>query len=130
MSQKKLSSTNSLNEDFLDDRCTLNKVLRIIGKRWVSEILVLIKNDVNRFSQLKECLIGISDNVLSSALNELVKLQLIEKQIFQQVPLKVEYHITSSGFKLTAVMAKLCEWGREHIPYEERIKPTFKQNHN
>lgn len=127
MSQKKTSSTNSLNEDFLDDRCTLNKVLRIIGKRWVSEILVLIKNDVNRFSQLKECLTGISDNVLSSALNELVKLQLIEKQIFQQVPLKVEYHITSSGFKLTSVMAKLCEWGKEHIPYEERIKPTFEQ---
>jgi DNA-binding HxlR family transcriptional regulator len=127
MSNKKLSSTNTINEDFLDDRCTLNKVLKIIGKRWVSEILVLIKNDINRFSQLKECLTGISDNVLSTVLNELVKQELVEKQIFQQVPLRVEYHITASGHKLTSVMSNLCAWGKENMPYEERIRPTFKR---
>ena len=127
MSNKKLSSTNTINEDFLDDRCTLNKVLKIIGKRWVSEILVLIKNDINRFSQLKECLTGISDNVLSTVLNELVKQELVEKQIFQQVPLRVEYHITASGNKLTTVMSSLCAWGKENMPYEERIRPTFKR---
>ena len=125
VSKKKLSSTNSLNEFYLDERCTLNKVLKIIGKRWVSEILVLIGQDVSRFSQLKECLTGISDNVLSSVLNELVKSKLIEKEIFQQVPLRVEYHITPGGADLTAVMHQLCNWGKRHIPYEIRIQPTF-----
>jgi len=125
MSQKKYSSTNSLNQKYLDERCTLNKVLKIIGKRWVSEILILIEKDISRFSQLKECLEGISDNVLSSVLNELVKSDLIEKEIFQQVPLKVEYHITKSGSQLAEVMHDLCNWGKQHIPYEIRIKPTF-----
>jgi DNA-binding HxlR family transcriptional regulator len=73
MANKKITSTNAMNRDFLEDRCTLNKVLRIIGKRWVAEILVLIRNDVRRFPQLKECLAGISDNVLSTVLNELGK---------------------------------------------------------
>ncbi|WP_259068606.1 winged helix-turn-helix transcriptional regulator [Mucilaginibacter sp. X4EP1] len=125
MSERKFNSTNTLNEFFLEERCTLNKVLKIIGKRWVSEVLVLIKQDVSRFSNLKECLDGISDNVLSSVLNELVKSKLIGKEIFNQVPLKVEYHITPSGLALTNVLHQLCDWGKEHIAYETRMKPTF-----
>lgn len=115
MSTKKLNSTNALNEYYLDERCTVNKVLKIIGKRWVSEVLLLISKDVSRFSQLKECLDGISDNVLSSVLNELVKAALIRKEIFQQVPLRVEYYITESGASLTTVMHELCNWGKTHI---------------
>ena len=67
----------------------------------VAEVLLLITCDVSRFSQLKEALVGISDNVLSSVLNELVKSNLITKKIFNEVPLKVEYHITPSGSELT-----------------------------
>ncbi|MBB6498798.1 winged helix-turn-helix transcriptional regulator [Pedobacter cryoconitis] len=105
-------------------------MLKIIGKRWVSEILVLIGQDISRFSQLKECLNGISDNVLSSVLNELVKSELVKKEIFQQVPLKVEYHITKSGSDLTKVMHELCNWGKQHIPYEVRIQPAKKKSIN
>lgn len=124
MSQKKLNSTNTLNEYYLDERCTLNKVLRIVGKRWVSEILVLIKLEVSRFSNLKESLNGISDNVLSNVLNELVTAKLIEKEIFKEVPLRVEYRITDSGLALVKVLHELCDWGKENIPYEIRIQPT------
>jgi DNA-binding HxlR family transcriptional regulator len=127
VSQKKTNSTNSINEFYLDERCTLNKVLKIIGKRWVSEILVLIGQDISRFSQLKVCLNGISDNVLSSVLNELVKAELVKKEIFQQVPLKVEYHITKNGADLTAVMHELCNWGKQYLPYEIRIQPGKKR---
>lgn len=124
MSKKKLNSTNTLNEYYLDERCTLNKVLRIVGKRWVSEILVLIKLDVSRFSNLKESLNGISDNVLSNVLNELVTAKLIEKEIFNEVPLRVEYRITDSGLTLVKVLHELCDWGKKNIPYEIRIQPT------
>jgi DNA-binding HxlR family transcriptional regulator len=123
MSQKKMNSTNALNEHYLDDRCTLNKVIKVIGKRWVAEVLLLIIHDISRFSQLKESLVGISDNVLSSVLNELVKSDLITKKIFNEVPLKVEYHITPSGAELTKIMNQLCGWGKQNIPYEIRILP-------
>ncbi|MCO5936284.1 helix-turn-helix transcriptional regulator [Mucilaginibacter sp. RB4R14] len=125
MSQKKINSTNTLNEFYLEERCTLNKVLKIVGKRWVSEILLLIKQDVSRFSNLKECLNGISDNVLSSVLNELVNSKLIEKEILKQIPLRVEYRITESGLELTDIMHQLCAWGKVHIPYVTRMKPGF-----
>src|SRR2546428_1975732 len=97
MGKRKINSTNLVNEAFLEERCVLNKVVKIIGKRWVVEILLLIEKDFCRFSVLKEMLDGISDNVLSTNLNELVTSGFLQKKIYQQVPLKVEYSLSESG---------------------------------
>ncbi|MFZ6009122.1 MAG: winged helix-turn-helix transcriptional regulator, partial [Bacteroidota bacterium] len=109
----KLNSSNRLNELVLEERCVLNKVLKLTGKRWMAEILILIENGVNRFSQLKSSLEGITDNVLSGNLNALLAAGLLTKTIYQQVPLKVEYHLTLSGKKLMVHLHGLCEWGKE-----------------
>jgi DNA-binding HxlR family transcriptional regulator len=115
MGERKISSTNFLNETFLEERCVLNKVLKIIGKRWMPEILLLIENKVNRFSTLKECLEGISDNVLSTSLNELVKLGITEKVIYQEMPLRVEYNLSESGIGLVTHLHSICRWGKVYV---------------
>jgi len=115
MEKRKISSTNFVNETFLEERCVLNKVIKIIGKRWVSEILLLIEKDVCRFSALKEKLDGISDNVLSKSLNELVRWKLLQKRIYQQVPLKVEYSLSENGQSLVHQLHELCYWGKSTI---------------
>jgi DNA-binding HxlR family transcriptional regulator len=115
MGNRKMSSTNFVNETFLEERCVLNKVITIIGKRWVSEILLLIEKNINRFSGLKECLDGISDNVLSNNLTELVKAGFLQKKIYEQVPLKVEYSLSESGLSLVNRLHELCSWGKENI---------------
>ncbi len=115
MGNRKISSSNFVNEAFLEERCVLNKVIAIIGKRWVPEILLLIEKDVNRFSGLKETLEGISDNVLSNSLTELVKSGFLEKRIYEQVPLKVEYSLSESGLSLVNQLHELCSWGKENI---------------
>ena len=118
MAVRKISSTNALNEIFLQEKCILNKVLKIVGKRWASEILLLVEKDIFRFSEIKEKLDGISDNVLSQSLNELVKSGLLQKKIFQQVPLKVEYSLTRQGKSLTHQLHLLCQWGKENVELE------------
>jgi DNA-binding HxlR family transcriptional regulator len=115
MITRKISSTNFANETFLDDRCVLNKVTKIIGKRWVPEILLLIEKDVHRFSALKEQLEGISDNVLGQSLNGLVKMNLLQKKIYNEVPLKVEYNLLPAGQSLMMQLHKLCSWARLHV---------------
>jgi DNA-binding HxlR family transcriptional regulator len=114
MSLRKISSTNFQNEIFLDQKCVLNKVFKIIGKRWMSEILLLIEKDVCRFTTIKERLVGISDNVLSDCLNKLVGVNILEKKIYQQVPLKVEYYLTDSGRHLIELLHSLCRWGKTY----------------
>lgn len=115
MAVRKTNSTNFANEAFLEDRCVLNKVIKIMGKRWVPEILLLIEKDVRRFSALKEQLEGISDNVLGQSLNQLVKMDLLQKKIYNEVPLKVEYNLSAAGQSLMMQLHQLCSWGRMHM---------------
>lgn len=115
MGTKKRNSSNRINEVLLEERCVLNKVLKLTGKRWLAEILLLIENDISRFSQLKTNMNGISDNVLSRNLNVLLSARLVTKTIYQQVPMKVEYHLSSSGKKLLVLLHGLCAWGKENI---------------
>ncbi|ULQ56009.1 helix-turn-helix transcriptional regulator [Flavihumibacter rivuli] len=115
MAERKINSSNSLNESWLEERCVLNKVLKLTGKRWVPEILLLVENGQNRFSSLKDNLPGISDNVLSTSLTELTSQGLIHKEIFAEVPLRVEYELTDSGKELARHLHALCQWGKLHI---------------
>jgi DNA-binding HxlR family transcriptional regulator len=115
MALRKINSTNAINETFLQEKCILNKVLKIVGKRWVSEILLLVEKDILRFSEIKESLDGVSDNVLSQSLNELVNSGLLQKKIFQQVPLKVEYSLSKRGKSLVHQLHQLCQWGKQNV---------------
>lgn len=115
MNKRKTNSTNFANEAFLEERCVLNKVLKAIGKRWVSEILLLVEKDVRRFSGLKDSLGEISDTVLSQSLNELVKSGLLQKKIYQEVPLKVEYSLSENGQSLVGHLHELCRWGKSNL---------------
>jgi DNA-binding HxlR family transcriptional regulator len=115
MAKRKENSSNFVNETFLEQRCVLNKVLALVGKRWMSEILILVEKEINRFSELKIQLPGISDNVLSDSLSKLVKTGLLQKTIHQQVPLKVEYRLSKSGKTLMKQLHGLCEWGRVNV---------------
>lgn len=115
MATKKRNSSNQINETLLEERCVLNKVLKLIGRRWLAEILLLVENGINRFSQLKANMDGVSDNVLSNNLNALLSAGLLTKTIYQQVPVKVEYHLSSSGRKLLLLLHGLCGWGKENV---------------
>ncbi|MFM8832236.1 MAG: winged helix-turn-helix transcriptional regulator [Cytophagales bacterium] len=112
---KKEGTSNQLNQVLLYERCVLNKVVILIGKRWVSEILLLVEIGINRFSNLKANLSGISDHVLSTSLETLVKQNLLTKKIYQQVPLKVEYNLTSAGKELLIELHQLCRWGKQSV---------------
>ena len=115
MSERKLESTNVLNEVFLEERCVLNKVLKLVGQRWASEILLLIEKDYTRFSQLKTQLEGVSDMALSRSLNELIAAEILTKAIYSEIPVRVEYKLTESGWELVELLHNLCQWGKRNV---------------
>lgn len=58
----------------------------------------------------------ISDKTLSQNLKELEADGLIERQMYPQVPPKVEYSLTARGTSLMAVLDQLCVWGEANRP--------------
>jgi DNA-binding HxlR family transcriptional regulator len=113
---RKTTSTNSLNRTALFQACTLNYTLDIIGGRWRAQTLMYITAGSNRFSQLKEHLPGISDQVLGRTLRELEGAGLLTKEVLPEPASHVTYHPTAAGEALRPLLQQLCDWGKEFQP--------------
>lgn len=67
-----------------------------------------------RFNQLQRYLSKISDKTLSQNLKELERDQLIHREVYPQIPPKVEYSLTERGTSLMRVLDQLCIWGSQN----------------
>ncbi len=84
-----------------------------IGGTWKMPILWRLKEQVMRYSELKRSMPRISDKMLASQLRELEAHGLIAREVFAQVPPRVEYRITPAGLRAVVVIESLRDWGLE-----------------
>jgi len=112
---RKKTSSNFQNEKFLEYNCPFMTTLRFIGKRWKPAVMWKIKEGNTRFKLLKESLPYISDKMLSSTINELEADQIIEKIIYNEVPLRIEYKLTEFGKDLLPILNCMNDWGSKTI---------------
>ncbi|WP_459212102.1 winged helix-turn-helix transcriptional regulator [Aquimarina rhabdastrellae] len=110
---RKLTSTNFENEKFLEYDCPFMTTLRFIGKRWKPAVLWKINEGVVRYNQLKKVLPYISDKMLSNTISEMEADGIIEKTIYKEVPLRIEYSITEFGKTIIPVLEAMNNWGTE-----------------
>jgi len=86
----------------------------ISGKYKMIILYCLMEYGAVRFNQLQRYLKKISDRTLSQNLKELEADGLIRRQVFPQIPPKVEYSLTERGVSLMAVLDQLCIWGENN----------------
>lgn len=108
---RKKTSSNYENEKFLEYDCPFMTTLRFIGKRWKPAVLWKINDGHVRFNQLKEVLPYISDKMLANTVSELEADGIIEKLVFNEVPLRVEYQLTIFGKGVLPVLEEMNKWG-------------------
>ncbi|WP_338868022.1 helix-turn-helix domain-containing protein [Spirosoma sp. SC4-14] len=115
---RKLSSTNYVNQTFLEEKCTLNELIHLLSKRWLTEVLFSIEEGNNRFSSLKEDLKLISDNILADRLRLLEQHKLIVRNDnFREVPARVEYALTTTGEKLSEMLDVMCKFSENEMEF-------------
>lgn len=123
MANRKENSTNSINRDFITSNCDAIYTICKIGGRWKMMILfTLAEYEVLRFSELKEKVHGITDRMLTLQLKELETDQLIHRQVFAEVPPRVEYTLTSIAQDLLPIWPALEQWGAKHRAFREETK--------
>ena len=86
----------------------------ISGKYKMIILYCLMEYGAVRFNQLQRYLKKISDRTLSQNLKELEADGLIRRQVFPQIPPKVEYSLTERGVSVMAVLDQLCIWGENN----------------
>ncbi len=76
-------------------------------------IVALLLEKTLRFNELQRQLKGVTHRVLSAQLRDLEHCGLIGRQVFAEVPPKVEYSITDLGTSLRPLIAELRRWGTD-----------------
>lgn len=113
---RKMSSTNTINKNYLEQTCGMAYAISLIGGRWKLSILgELTDYGTLRYNDLKKRLPGISDRMLTRQLKELEESDLIVKSIVAQVPVKVEYALTRKGNSLRGILKQISEWGEAEL---------------
>lgn len=98
--------------------CPVEAALEVLGGKWKGLILFHLSGDRKRFNELKRLIPGITQRMLTKQLRQLESDKIVHREIFQEVPPKVEYSLTNFGLTLTPVLKALQEWG---IEYTEEI---------
>lgn len=96
-----------------------HKAIEQIGSRWTGVIIQAITGGVHRFSELRDAIPGLSDRMLADRLKELQALGLVERRVYPETPVRVEYHLTEKGCDLADVLAAISVWAEAWIPIED-----------
>lgn len=91
-------------------------ILDVIGGKWKPIIIYYIHmNEAVRHSELKKFIPSINERMLTRQLRELEKDMLINRKVYPEVPLKVEYALTECGKNLIPILKQLVEWGKNYV---------------
>ncbi|MEG3438108.1 helix-turn-helix domain-containing protein [Pannus brasiliensis CCIBt3594] len=101
--------------------CPAEFALKAIGGRWKLLILRLLFEGVKRFGELQKELPGISQKVLTQQLRELEIDGIIHREVYPQIPPKVEYSLTQIGESLQPIIWQLHRWGQERETPRETV---------
>lgn len=100
--------------------CPVEVALDVLGGKWKGVILYHLSDETKRFNELRRLLPGVSQRMLTRQLRELEADNIIHREIYPEIPPKVEYSLTDFGETLTPILMALGTWGTEYI--EEVIK--------
>jgi DNA-binding HxlR family transcriptional regulator len=98
--------------------------VEIISKRWTTLIIKVLMPKAMRFSELAEQLSVISDRVLSERLKELEQEGIIERKVYPETPVRVEYSLTCKGYELAPVVEAIEGWSHKWIELEPLLEET------
>lgn len=104
--------------------CPVEATLEVLSGKWKGLILYQLRADSKRFNELKRLIPGITQRMLTKQLKELEIDQIISREIFPEVPVRVEYSLTKFGKDLFPSLEALQAWGEKYI---ERMSLTRNQ---
>ncbi|WP_372500523.1 winged helix-turn-helix transcriptional regulator [Mumia quercus] len=96
--------------------CGLDAAMDVVSGKWKALILwELHAHGTRRYAEIRRGLPGVSHKVLTQQLREMETDGLVRREVFPEVPPRVEYSLTEHGVSLNAALDALGDWGVERI---------------
>ena len=113
---EKVIEKEPLCDDLAGEGCGLKKVLNIVGGKWKIMILCVIdKEGTVRYGDLRRSVYGITNTMLATSLKEMENDGLVERKQYMEMPVRVEYSLTSKAESIVPILLQLKKWGEENL---------------
>lgn len=94
--------------------CPVETTLMLIGDKWKVLILRDLLPGTKRFGELKKSVGGVSQKVLTAQLRDMEGNGLVHREVYAEVPPRVEYSLTELGKSLKPILDSMSAWGEEY----------------
>ncbi|QMU96648.1 helix-turn-helix transcriptional regulator [Microbacterium esteraromaticum] len=96
------------------DAEVFRSILSRVGDKWSMMLIGMLQDGPMRFTELKQMTSGISARMLTHTLRQLERDGLVAREMFAEIPPRVEYRVTPLGRTLIAPILVLAEWASTH----------------
>jgi len=94
--------------------CPVETTLDVIGGKWKGILLYQLLNGTKRFNEFRRLNPGITQFMLTLQLRELERDGIIHREIYKEVPPRVEYSLTDFGRTLEPILMSMKAWGESY----------------
>lgn len=94
--------------------CPVETTLMLISDRWKVLIIRDLLDGTKRFGEIKKSVGNISQKVLTANLRSMEDSGLLTRKVYAEVPPRVEYNLTKTGYSLKPILDAMVEWGTEY----------------
>ena len=94
--------------------CPVETTLMLIGDKWKVLILRDLMDGTMRFGELKKSIGTVSQKVLTAQLRDMEEKGLLTRKVYAEVPPRVEYTLTETGYSLKPVLDSMWAWGLDY----------------
>lgn len=101
--------------------CGVTHFLNMVGGKWKVLVIYGISKNCNRFSLLQKAIPQLSKQMLINQLRELEEDGLIEREIFAEVPPRVEYRLSAYGNSIMPIIMHIQQWGEKDLKEKNGI---------
>ena len=98
--------------------CPIRNVISRFGDKWSMLVLFMLhrsETGILRFNEIRRLMTDCSQKMLSQTLKNLEQTHLVHREVYPEVPPRVEYSLTDTGKSLMPAIMALIEWGKEHF---------------
>jgi len=104
----------------IEEHCPVAATVKLIGGKYKTLILWNLLEQTLRFSQLSRAIPCATPKMLTQQLRELETNGIIQREMFPEIPPRVEYSLTDFGRSLRPVLEAMHAWGRGYLDLKDR----------
>lgn len=101
--------------DVLNPRCPTQQVLDRVASKWTMLVILALSEEARRYAELQRRVKGVTKKVLTQTLRTLEREGLVERRVFDTVPVQTEYSLTELGRSLAGAVSTIRAWAYDNM---------------